>query len=166
MLYEAGRHDEAAQWWERSLTMGLNTQFEIGVQAGLLLNSWAYMASVIDPGLSVRDDVRERLTPFADRLFNQLAPDQPGHHFLALMADATGDYHEADRHFGSSIALLDGIGAPLMTAISQVAWARSLARRDDVARAKELAQLALEVAVEAGATKIHLDAQELVGALS
>jgi hypothetical protein len=53
-----------------------------------------------------------------------------------------------------------------MTAISQVAWARSLARRDDVARAKELAQLALEVAVEAGATKIHLDAQELVGALS
>jgi len=166
MLYEAQRHDEAAQWWERSLRMGLNTQFEIGVQAGLLLNSWAFMASVIDPGVEVRQDIRARLLPFADRLFNQLAPDQPGHHFLALMADAAGDFDETDLRFSSSVALLERIGAPLMTAISQVAWARSLARRDDLKRAKQLALVALDVASEVGATKIHSEAEELVGALS
>jgi class 3 adenylate cyclase/tetratricopeptide (TPR) repeat protein len=166
MLYEAGRHNEAAQWWERSLTTGLSTQFEIGIQAGLLLNSWAFMASVIDPGPETRGDIHDRLSPFADRLFNQLAPDQPGHHFLALMADASGNHREADEHFKSSITLLDRIGAPLMTAISQVAWARSLARRDDIRRARELANVALDVARETGATKIHDDAEELVGTLS
>ena len=166
MLYEAQRHDEAAQWWERSLAMGLNTQFEIGVQAGLLLNSWAFMASVIDPGVAVRDEIRGRLLPFADRLFNQLAPDQPGHHFLALMADATGDVDQADEHFHSSISLLERIGARLMTAISQVAWARSLARRYEEDRAKELARHALDVARETGATQIQREAEELVGAMS
>ena len=146
--------------------MGLNTQFEIGVQAGLLLNSWAFMASVIDPGVAVRDEIRGRLLPFADRLFNQLAPDQPGHHFLALMADATGDVDQADEHFHSSISLLERIGARLMTAISQVAWARSLARRYEEDRAKELARHALDVARETGATQIQREAEELVGAMS
>jgi tetratricopeptide (TPR) repeat protein len=166
MLYEADRHDEAAQWWEQSLSTGLTNQFEIGVQAGLLLNSWAFMASVFDPGDGVREDVRERLSPFARRLFNQLAPDQPGHHFLALLCDAEGDAKGADEHFASSITLLEGIGAPVMAAISQVAWARSLARRLEVDRAKGLAQVALDVAIEAGATRIHDEAQKLVGALT
>ncbi|MFZ1063657.1 MAG: AAA family ATPase [Acidimicrobiales bacterium] len=166
MLYEADRHDEAAQWWEQSLSTGLANQFEIGVQAGLLLNSWAFMASVFDPGDGVREDVRERLSPFARRLFNQLAPDQPGHHFLALLCDAEGDAKGADEHFASSIALLEGIGAPVMAAISQVAWARSLARRLEVDRAKGLAQVALDVASEAGATRIHDEAQKLAGALT
>ncbi len=164
-LHVAGLVDEATQWWEKSLAMGLEQQMGVGVQAGLVLNAWAYMASNVEGNREILVDVRERLAPYSERLFNQLAPDQPGHHFLGLIADALDEGEVADEHFSSSISLLQRINAPVMIAVSQVAWARSLRRRGETAKAAELALAAQVAANEAGATLIVQQSTELLGGL-
>jgi hypothetical protein len=165
-LQLSGRSDEAARWWERSLSIGLDDQLEVGVNAGLVLTSWSYMAAVSEENRDVVEDLQRRMGPLAERLFNQLAPDQPGHHFLGLLADASGDYALADEHFASSLALLERIDAPVMAAITQVAWAGSLERRGDAERARALAAAARPVAAAAGATQIEQEATELLERVS
>ena len=157
-IHLAGRVEDAEEWWRRTQEIGLDAQMEIGVNAGLVLTSWAYLASTLPTSQEVLDQLRLRLTPLADQLFQQLAPDQPGHHFLALLADAAGDGAGSDEHFAASLTLLERAGAPVMAAITQVAWARSLRGRGDVERARSLAARALATARTAGATQIEVEA--------
>ncbi len=161
-LHVAGRVEEAQQWWRRALDTGLDAQVEVGVNAGLVLNSWAFMASVSESDDEVIAMLRERLSPYGERLFNQLAPDQPGHHFLGLLADAAGDHDQCDQHFHSSLVLLERIDAPVMAAITGVAWGSSLARRGQRDRAQELAASARAAASLAGAAHIEREATELL----
>ncbi len=161
-LQVAGRVDEAQEWWHRALEIGLDAQVEVGVNAGLVLNSWAFMAAVSERDDEVIAMLRERLAPYGERLFNQLAPDQPGHHFLGLLADAAGDHDQSDHHFHSSLVLLERIDAPVMAAITGVAWGSSLARRGHWDRARELAASARSAASLAGAEYIERQATELL----
>jgi hypothetical protein len=91
-----------------------------------------------------------------------LAPEQPGHHYLALLADASEDYDASDGHFGAALQLLERAHAPVMMAISEVAWARSLERRGETARVRELVELARGRAVRAGATQVEREADEIL----
>lgn len=161
-LYLAGRVDQAREWWEETLREGLDAQIAVGVNAGLTLVSWALLASVFESDSAIIDDLRQRLTPVAHQLFQQLAPEQPGYHYLALLADASGEYEESDGHFASALQLLERAHAPVMMALSEVAWARSLERRGEAARARELAQLARGRAVRAGATQVERDVDEIL----
>jgi tetratricopeptide (TPR) repeat protein len=162
-LHVSGRFEEARTWWERALAIGLEPQVDVGVNAGLVLTSWAYMAAVSERDDEVIAELQRRLTTYSGRLFNQLAPDQPGHHFLALLADAIGDTEGADRHFALALGQLHRIDAPVMAALTQVAWARSLAGRQEFDEARRLATSALAVATLAGATQIEDDALEIMG---
>ena len=161
-LHLAGRVTEAEEWWQRTQDIGLEAQMEIGVNAGLVLASWAYLASVLPSSDEIVDKLRRLLTPLAGQLFQQLLPDQPGHHFLGLLCDAAGEYEAADVHFADSVALLERISAPVMAAITQVAWARSLQRRGETARATDLARQALASATQAGATQLEHEANEIL----
>lgn len=161
-LHLAGRAEEARRWWERLQGEGLELQMQVGVNAGLVLASAAYLAATFPSDPSIIENLRQRLVPVADQLFQQLAPDQPGHHFLALLADARGEHDRADAHFAEALALLASAEAPVMIALTQVAWARSLARRGDDERARELARRAREAAVKAGATQIEREAGALL----
>lgn len=161
-LHLAGRMTEAEEWWQRTQEMGLEAQMEIGVNAGLVLTSWAFLASVLPTSDEIIDKLRLLLTPLAEQLFQQLLPDQPGHHFLGLLCDAAGDFDASDAHFAASVELLEQLGAPVMVAITQLAWARSLRRRGQSARATELARQALASATVAGATQLEHEANELL----
>jgi len=161
-LHLAGRVDQALEWWARTLATGLDAQVQVGVNAGLVLTSWAYMASVTGGPDEVVSDLRRRMAPYGDRLFNQLAPDQPGHHYLALLADVAGEPVRADEHFSASLALLERIGAPVMAASTRIAWAASLERRGERDRARALALAARSVATRAGATQLENEATELL----
>lgn len=161
-LHLVGRKDEAFEWWHRSQDIGLEAQITVGVNAGLVLNSWAYMASVSEFDASLVAELEQRLAPYGERLFNQLAPEQPGHHYLALLADARGDRVRADEHFYAAYALLERIEAPVMGAITLVAWARSLRARGETTRARDHAAAALRVARDAGASQIEFDAAALL----
>ena len=164
-LHVAGKFDDAAHWWDRTRSRGLDEQMSVGFQAGVVLASWAYMAAVIPGDPAVVQEVVRRLEPLGDRLFNELAPDQPGHHFLAMLAEASGDHRRADDHFEAAIALLRRIDAPVMEAISSVTWAGALAARGERGRADDLARRARELAGAAGATQIEADAVELLEGL-
>jgi len=161
-LYLAGRFDQAREWWRETKRVGLDAQMAVGVNAGLVLVSWAYLASVLEADATIVADLQRRLLPVANQLFQQLAPDQPGHHYLALLADATGEYESCDRHFASALSLLERARAPVMVAMSEVAWATSLERRGQIDRARELARDAYERSRHAGATQIERDALEIL----
>ncbi|HUZ41924.1 MAG TPA: AAA family ATPase [Acidimicrobiales bacterium] len=161
-LFLAGRLDQAREWWQATIETGIESQLEVGVNAGLVLVSWAHLASVLETDESIIADLRQRLLPVADQLFQQLAPEQPGHHFLALLADATGEFELCDGHFASAILMLERSRASVMIAISEVAWARSLERRGDTSRARGLAHDAHARAVRAGALQIERDAFEIL----
>lgn len=161
-LYLAGRVDQAREWWGETLQAGLDAQIAVGVNAGLILVSWAQLASAFESGSVIIDDLRQRLTPIAGQLFQQLAPEQPGHHYLALLADASGEHDVSDGHFAAALELLERARAPVMMAISEVAWARSLERRGETARVRELAELARGRAVSAGATQVEREADEIL----
>jgi len=162
-LHLAGRFDQALEWWSETIRIGIDTQMAVGVNAGLVLASWAYLASVLGADTVIIADLERRLIPVADQLFHQLAPDQPGYHFLALLADATGKYESCDEHFASALSLLERARAPVMVAISEVAWAKSLEHRGEVYRARDLARDAHERSRHAGATQIERDALEILG---
>ena len=164
-LHLAGKFDEAALWWDQTLARGLDQQMEVGFQAGVVLASWAYMAAVSPGEPSTVDEVVQRLEPFGDRLFNELAPDQPGNHFLGMLADASGDGERSDRHFEAAVSLLQRVGAPVMEAISCSTWAAALVRRGDTARARVLAIRARDLAGPAGATQIEGDALRVLEGL-
>lgn len=157
-LHLAGKTDQAALWWDRTLSGGLGRQTEVGFQAGVILASWAYMAAMFPGEPSVVHEVEQRLEPFGDRLFNELAPDQPGHHFLGMLADASGDGERSDRHFEAATSLLHRIGAPVMEAISCSTWSAALVRRGDTGRARALAIRARDLAGPQGASQIEGDA--------
>jgi predicted ATPase len=161
-LYLAGRFDQATEWWQETLRIGIDAQMTIGVNAGLVLTSWSYLASVFDADETIVAELQRRLDPVADQLFQQLAPDQPGHHFLALLADSTGKYESCDQHFASALSLLKRAHAPVMSAISEVAWANSLVRRGEIDRARALARAAHGRSSHAGATQIERDALEIL----
>lgn len=161
-LHLSARFDEAQVWWERALSAGLESQVDVGVNAGLVLTSWAYMAAVSERDDSVITMLQRRLWDYRDRLFNQLAPDLPGHHYLALLADAIGDPKGADEHFTMALDLLQGIEAPVMAAMTQVAWARSLMGRHLIEESRQMAESALDSAQRAGATQIVIDARQIL----
>ena len=91
-----------------------------------------------------------------------MAPDQPGHHFLGMLADASGDGERSDSHFESAISLLHRLGAPVMEAISCSTWAAALIRRGDTTRARELAIRARDLSAPKGASQIEGDALRLL----
>jgi len=161
-LYLAGRHDQALEWWRETERVGIDVQMAVGVNAGLVLTSWAYLASVFDADATIVADLQRRLIPVADQLFQQLAPDQPGHHYLALLADATGKFESCDKHFSSAVGILERARAPVMIAMSEVAWATSLEHRGETDRARALARDAHERSRHAGATQIERDALEIL----
>ena len=161
-LYLAGRFDQALEWWSETIQIGIEAQMVVGVNAGLVLASWAYLASVLGADTVIIADLQRRLIPVAGQLFQQLAPDQPGHHYLALLADATGEYESCDEHFASALSLLERAHAPVMVAISEVAWAKSLEHRGEKVHARGLARDAHERSHHAGATQIERDALELL----
>ena len=104
--------------------------------------------------------------PFGDRLFNELAPDQPGHHFLGMLADASGDPDRSDRHFEAARSLLRHIDAPVMEAITCATWAAALARRADTERARDLAVAARDLAGARGAVQVEQDAVRVLEGLA
>jgi hypothetical protein len=162
-LLLVGRDDEAREWWDRARRYPLDELLDIGVIAGTRLNAFALVASRLEDREAIVE-ARRHLEPYANHMFNQLAPDQPGHHYLALLASAAGDHDEADARFEASIEMLERIPAPLMAATSQVEWSRALAARGEHERAAALAHEAATIAGPRGAKGV-IDQVESVLAL-
>jgi len=160
-LYQAGRVDDAASWWARTRDIGIETQLHIEVNAGTVLAAWAFLAARF-PESGLVPEMQVRLAPYENKLLRALVPDQPGHHFLGMLAASIGEHDRADAHFTAAIDLLGAVDAPLMVALSQVEWARGLASRGDRRRAETLADAAATVGRSAGALQIERDATRIL----
>ncbi|HQU26026.1 MAG TPA: AAA family ATPase [Acidimicrobiales bacterium] len=161
-LFLAGRVEEARDRWAATSSTALEDQLDVGVNAGLVLVSWAHMAWALGARPEELAVVRARLEPLAGQLFQQLAPEPPGHHFLGLLCDAAGEDGPCDEHFAAAGELTRRAGAPTLESLTAVAWARILARRGEGEAARRLAGGALELARACGAHQIESDARAVL----
>ncbi len=161
-LFLAGRVDEARTRWAATTSTALEDLLDVGVNAGLVLVSWAHMAWALGAREEELAHVRSRLEPLADQLFQQLAPEPPGHHFLGLLCDAAGETERSDAHFAAATELVQRAGAPTLEAITAVAWAGILARRGEAARARGLADTARALARDCRAPQLEADAAAIL----
>ncbi len=161
-LFLAGRVEEARARWDTTSSATLAGQLDVGVNAGLVLVSWAHMAWALGARPDELALVRARLEPLASQLFQQLAPEPPGHHFLGLLCDAAGEDLACDEHFAAALELARRADAPTLESLSGVAWARILARRGEGERARRLAASALEHARACRAAQIESDARAIL----
>ncbi len=90
-------------------------------------------------------------------------------HSLGLCDHVLGNYDAADAWFRRAIDIEERLGAPLLIAETQAAWAMLLADRnegDDHARARELATTALDAATAGGYGYAEADARAALDRLS
>ncbi len=161
-LFLAGRIDEARARWATTTSTALADLLDVGVNAGLVLVSWAHMAWALGARAEELALVRARLEPLADQLFQQLAPEPPGHHFLGLLCDTADEPGPSDEHFAAATALTRRAGAPTLEALTGVTWAGILARRGEVERSRRLAATALELARDCRAHQLEGDAAAIL----
>jgi class 3 adenylate cyclase/tetratricopeptide (TPR) repeat protein len=106
------------------------------------------------------------LEPFADRYYHLIAPGPQTSHFLGLLATTRADWDTADRWFRQALAAHERLGASLFLAETELEWGRSLARRGDPARARQMLDEAAARADEHGAPGVARRAREVASAAS
>lgn len=107
----------------------------------------------------------ELLEPWADQLAGtEVLPYGHVQMYLGELADAAGWPERADEHLDFASRFHDEYGMRLWAANSHLAWASSLARRGDGARARKHGAQALELARANGYGEIEKRAAALMSA--
>jgi hypothetical protein len=114
--------------------------------------------------------LRERILPYHYQIVTTLASFQPAFcHFLGLLDHLTGHYDDAEQWFTEALQLDERVQSPLLIAQTHAAWAALLADRnqhDDHARARVMAQQALDTATAGGYGYTEADARAVLTRLA
>ena len=86
-------------------------------------------------------------------------------HHLGQLDHLRGRLDDADAWFGRAETVHDGLDSPLLRAHNDAAWAALLAdraRSDDLARARFLAERALDASIMGGFGSLEADARHIL----
>ena len=156
----AGEIDSARSMLAADAAAGFPMLDDTGWSTGVMcwvLTAWLTGGSAYVP------ELRAMLVPFHDQIVMTGATVYPAvAHFLGLLDHLAGDHDTAEEWFTEALALHGRVRSPLFTALTHAAYAALLADRnrgDDHARARTMAQAALDAATTGGYGYVAADAR-------
>jgi DNA-binding SARP family transcriptional activator len=135
-LYDAREEDAAVACYE-AVMQRLRLPPRRDMLATTTLGNLAYMAARGGDQVGARS-IYEALLPFADAFSTTTVTKPVGLHYLGMLASTMGETGRAEEHFAAAMAAHERARAPLLTAETQLEWARSLVLRGKGHRAAHL----------------------------
>jgi DNA-binding SARP family transcriptional activator/class 3 adenylate cyclase len=123
-LYDAGEEEAAASCYA-AIVERLRLPPRRDMLAGALLGNLAYLTARVGDG-DLAASIYELLLPFGDAFPTTTVAKPVGWHHLGMLAMTMGRPELAEKHFEAALSLHERARAPLLTAETQLEWARSL----------------------------------------
>ncbi len=121
------------------------------VEYPVTMDGLARMAFRVQPPEAVLQSIHRHLLPFAGFMnWSGVGISGPNDLGLAMISAALGAYEDADRWFGTSLALCERAGTRCWVARTHFDWSRTLADRGDATGARGHAEIAVAMGEELG----------------